>query len=132
MKKASNITRKLLNDEIDERMIILREMREIFKRKQINFECNKEQNYNFVNVNKLIKIAYNEIDKSNSFDSNYKDVMQIILSYDTITEQTNDRLFKQMLINNNQVFSTMLQVLRNLNVITHQNITMKNAIFTRD
>ena len=67
-------------------MTILREMKIFFKREQINFECNKEQNYNFVNVNKLIKIAYNEIDKSNSFDSNYKNVMQIILSYDTITE----------------------------------------------
>ena len=132
MKKTSNITRKLLNDEIDVRMIILREMREIFKREQINFECNKEQDYNFVNVNKLIKIAYNEIDKSNSFDSNYKNVMQIILSYDTITEQTNDELLKQMLINSNQVFSTMLQTFRNLNVTTHQNITMKNAIFTRN
>ena len=132
MKKTSNIVRKLFNDEIDVKMTILREMREIFKREQINFECNKEQDYNFVNVNKLIKVAYSEIDKSNSFDSNYKNVMQIILSYDTATEQTNDELFRQMLINSNQIFSTMLQALRSLNVTTHQNIIMKNAISTRD
>ena len=132
MKKTSNIARKLLNDEIDVKMTILREMKEIFKKKQINFECNKEQDYSFVNVNKLIKIAYNEIDKSNSFDSNYKDVMQIVLSYDTVTEQTNDELFRQMLINSNQIFSVMLQALRSLNVETHQDITMKNAISTRD
>ena len=115
IKRASNISRKLSNDEIDVEMIILRNMKNVSKRKQINFEYQKEQNYNFIAVNKLIRTIYNEINKLNSFDSKYKKIMQMMLFHTTNFDQINDELLKQILINNNQIFSTMFQTLRSLN-----------------
>ena len=115
IKRTSNISRKLSNDEIDVEMTILRNMKNVSKKKQINFECQKKQNYNFIVVNKLIKTIYNEINKFNSFDSKYKKTMQMMLFHTTNFDQINDELLKQILINSNQVFSTMLQTLRSLN-----------------
>ena len=115
IKRVSDISRKLSNDEIDVEMTILRNMKNVSKKKQINFECQKEQNYNFIVVNKLIKAIYNEINKFNSFDSRYKKTMQMMLFHTTNFDQINDELFKQILINNNQIFSTMFQTLRSLN-----------------
>ena len=83
IKRVSNISRKLFNDEIDVEIIILRNMKNVSKKKQINFECQKKQNYNFIVVNKLIKTIYNEINKFNSFDSKYKKTMQMMLFHTT-------------------------------------------------
>ena len=48
-------------------------MDEQHKRSQVNFECNKGQDYSFKTVEKLVKSAYNEIGKPNPFDANYRD-----------------------------------------------------------
>ena len=45
----------------------------------MNFEYNKNLNYNFAIIEKLIKLRYNKIKKSNLFDLNYRDNIKIIL-----------------------------------------------------
>ena len=50
MKRADDLIRKMPNNNIEINIITLREMRELYKRKQISFEGNKDVNYLFTNV----------------------------------------------------------------------------------
>lgn len=61
LKKASDISRKLPNDEIDVGMATLQGMRDRSKREQVNFKCNKDSDYTFPRVERLIKAAYSEV-----------------------------------------------------------------------
>ena len=80
MKKTDDLIKKMFRNDIEINIITFREMRKFYKKKQIFFECNKNVNYSFINVQKLVKAAYNEIEKPNFFDSKYKNNMKIVLS----------------------------------------------------
>ena len=66
-------------DEIEINIIIFKKIRNRYKKKQINFEYNKNSNYIFIIIEKFIKTIYNKIEKLNFFDSIYRDNMKIIL-----------------------------------------------------
>ena len=68
LKRAGDLARKMPDDEIDIGMATLRGMDDQHKRSQVNFECNKGQDYSYPTVEKLIKAAYSEIGKPNPFD----------------------------------------------------------------
>ena len=78
------------NDQIKINIIMLRDMKNQFKRKQINFDCNKKLNYFYFNVKRLIKAIYSQIDKSNFFKINI--VVEIIMSQRH--HVTNDELLR--------------------------------------
>ena len=50
VKKANDLIRKIFNDNIEIDIITFREIRELYKKEQISFECNKNINYSFTNV----------------------------------------------------------------------------------
>ena len=74
-------------------------MRDVNKRNIISFECNKNVDYVFIIIIRLIKIVYNEINKINSFDLEYRNVIKINLF--NIISMFNEKLMKQMFININ-------------------------------
>jgi len=51
----------------------------IVKRDIISFEYNKDFDYTYNYVIKLIKAAYSEFKKINPFEPSYKDILKIIL-----------------------------------------------------
>ena len=59
-------------DEIEIGMATLLGMGDQHKRKQINFECNKGEDYSYMTVEKLIKAAYSEIRRPSPFNSAYQ------------------------------------------------------------
>ena len=77
----------------------MKKIRDVNKRNIISFECNKNVDYVFVIIIRLIKIVYNEINKINSFDLEYRDVIKINLF--NIISMFNEKLMKQMFININ-------------------------------
>ena len=79
LKKASNLIRKMFINEIEIDIITFKKMRDRYKKEQINFEYNKDSNYIFVTIEKLVKTIYNEIEKSNPFDSTYRNNIRVML-----------------------------------------------------
>ena len=88
LKRAAELASKMVNDDIDVGMAILRGMKDQFKREQINFECNKGSDYSYPTVEKLIKAVYSEIGKPNPFDPAYRDSMGVVLPAKTSPSQT--------------------------------------------
>ena len=97
-KRISKLIKKIIKNEINVEMITLRDMKNQSKKKQINFECNKNANYNYKTIEKFIKIVYNEIEKFDFFDSIYKNSIIIVLSHEI---QFNENLLRQIFINTN-------------------------------
>ena len=54
LKRAMDLSRKLPNDEVDVGMATLKGMRDMHKRDQVTFECNKSADYSFKMVERLI------------------------------------------------------------------------------
>ena len=120
LKRAAELASKMVNDDIDVGMAILRGMKDQFKREQINFECNKGSDYSYPTVEKLIKAAYSEVGKPNPFDPSNKDVTGVVLPHGRPV-QTNDDLLRQVLINTNQAFPALLQGFRAINMAVSNN-----------
>ena len=97
-KRISKLIKKIIKNEINVEMITLRDMKNQSKKKQINFECNKNANYNYKTIEKFIKIVYNEIEKFDFFDSIYKNSIIIVLLHEI---QFNENLLRQIFINTN-------------------------------
>ena len=76
---------------------MLRDMKNQFKKEQINFDCNKKSNYFYLNMKRLIKTIYSQIDKLNFFETNI--VVEVMMFQRH--HVTNDELFRQTLINCN-------------------------------
>ena len=114
LKRASDISRKLPNDEIDVGMAVVRGMKDKTKREQVNFECSKDSDYTFTTVEKLVKAAYSEIGKPNPFDPGYKEATQTV----TLGShgQTSDEMLRQALANSSQALPAILQALRSMHV----------------
>ena len=123
LKRAAELARKMVHDDIDVGMATLRGMRDQFKREQINFECNKSSDYDYLTVERLIKAAYSEVGKPNPFDPDYKDARGLVLPGNG--SLTNDELLRQVLINTNQAFPTLLQSFRSLNLAANNGITIR-------
>ena len=73
-------------------MITLKKIRDVNKRNIISFKYNKNINYVFIIIIQFIKTAYNEINKINSFNFEYRDVMKINLF--NIISIFNEKLMK--------------------------------------
>ena len=73
-------------------MITLKKMRDVNKRNIISFKYNKNVNYVFIIIIQFIKTTYNEINKINSFNFEYRDVMKINLF--NIISIFNEKLMK--------------------------------------
>ena len=71
LKRATDLARRVPNDEIEIGMATLCGMHDQHKRGQVNFECNKSSDYSFATVEKLVKAAYREIGKPNPFDATH-------------------------------------------------------------
>ena len=93
-------------------MATQRGMHDEEKRGRISFECNKNADYTFTNVLKLIKAAYSEIGKANPFDPGYKDSLKLTLP--GAPQLSNEELMRQVLINTNQAFPALVQGMRSL------------------
>lgn len=113
LKKASELAMKLPTDDIDVGMATLKGMSDIQKRERVSFECNKDHDYSFTTVQRLIKAAYGEVGKLTPFDPGYKDSMKITLP-GIPAASNNDELLRQVLINTQQALPALLQGLRNL------------------
>jgi len=111
--RADDFPAKLPSDDIDVGMAVLKGMRDGSKKEKVSFECNKDANYAYDMVKKLIKAAYSEVGKISPFDPNYKESMQVSLRDSGIT--ITDELLRQVLINTNSAFPALLQRMRSLN-----------------
>ena len=123
LKRAAELSRKMVHDDFEIGMATLRGMRDQPKREQINFECNKESDYSYLTIEKLVKAAYSEVGKPNPFDPDYKDARGLVLPGHG--SQTNDDLIRQVLINTNQAFPAILQGFRSLNLAANNGITIR-------
>lgn len=126
--RADDLAAKLLSDDIDVEMTVFKEMRDDSKKKKMSFECNKDANYAYNIIKKLIKTVYSEIEKISSFDSNYKEFMQISLRDSEIT--IIDELLRQILINTNVAFSALLQKMRSLNTAVVSEVSIAKSKIT--
>ena len=69
-------------------MATLKGMSDASKRDIVSFECNKDSDYDFTTVVRLIEAAYSEVGKMNPFDPGYKDAMRVTLP--GVTKLSND------------------------------------------
>lgn len=104
--RADDLAAKLPADDIDVGMTVLKGMKNGSKKEKISFECNKEANYAYDMVKKLVKAAYSEVGKISPFDPSYKESMQVSLKDIGIT--TTDEPLRQVLINTNAAFPALL------------------------
>ena len=123
LKRAAELARKMVHNDIDVNIATLRGIKDQFKREQINFEYNKGSNYLYLTIKRLIKAAYSEVGKPNPFNPDYKDAKGLVLPGHA--SQTNDELLRQVLINTNQAFPAILQGFRSLNLAANNGITIK-------
>lgn len=112
LKRAGDLHQKLPQEYIDVGMATLRGMHDGERRGRVSFECNKNADYSYPNVLKLIKAAYSEIGKANPFDPGYKDSLKLTLP--GAPQMSNEELMRQVLINTNQAFPALVQGMRNL------------------
>jgi len=66
------------------------------KRERVLFECNKDRDYLFASVQRLIKVAYGEVEKLTLFNPGYKDSIKITLPSGLvlISSSTNKELLR--------------------------------------
>ncbi|KAL8804258.1 MAG: hypothetical protein Q9200_005898 [Gallowayella weberi] len=121
--RCEDLSMKLPTDDIDVDMATLKGMRDSFKRERVSFECNKDDDYSFTKVKRLIKAAYIEIGKISPFDLAYRDSMGINLS----SSYTGDVLLKHALINTTAAFPAILQGIKSLNITVSKGITVKQS-----
>ena len=121
LKRAGELSLKLPQEDIDVGMATLKGMHDVGKRERISFECNKDADYSYANVLRLIKAAYSEIGKTNPFDPNYKDSLKLTLP--GASALTNEELMRQVLINTNQAFPALVQGMRSLQTTFAQRST---------
>ena len=79
LKCAGDFYQKLPQDDIDVGIATLRGMHNEENRGEVSFECNKNADYTFANVLRLMKAAYNEIGIANPFEPGYKDSLKLAL-----------------------------------------------------
>ncbi len=84
-------------------MATLKGMSDAGKRDIVSFKYNKDSNYNFTTVVRLIKVAYSEVGKINLSDPGYKDAMRVTLP----GVLSNKKLIRQVLISTNQTFPAL-------------------------
>jgi len=120
--RADDLAAKLPSDDIDVGMAVLKGMRDGSKKEKVSFECNKDANYSYDMVKKLIKAAYSEVGKISPFDPSYKESMQVSLRDSGIT--TTDELLRQVLINTNAAFPALLQGMRSLNTAVASGVSI--------
>ena len=113
VKRINDLIRKMLSDDIEINIIIFRKMRKLYKKEQISFECNKNVNYSFINVQKLVKAVYNEINKSNLFDSEYNNSIRVVLLNNRLVSFQIDVIY-QVILNQNQILLILLNDIRHL------------------
>lgn len=97
-------------------------------KKKMFFECNKDANYFYDMIKKLIKAVYSKVEKINSFDLSYKKFMQISLRNSEII--TTNELFRQILININAAFLTLLQKMRFFNTTVASDVSIAKLKIT--
>ena len=110
--RAEELATRLPADDVDVGMATLKGMKDEARRDRITFECNKDADYFFSKIKKLVAAAYNEVGKISPFDSGYKKAMQVFL---TGLPASMDDLLRQVFINTNAAFSALLQGMRLLN-----------------
>ena len=122
LKKASELAMKLPTDDIDVGMATLKGMRDLGKRERVSFECNKDHDYSFTTVQRLVRAAYSEVGKLTPFDPGYKDAMKITLPGIPASANTDD-LLRQLLINTNQAIPALVHGMRAMNTNQPKSIT---------
>lgn len=125
IKRASELAIRLPSEQIDVGMAVLKGMRDVDKRQQVTFECNKDSDYSFPTVLRFMQAAYSEIGRMNPFDPGYKDSMQIALP--GRQSMSNEELMRQVLINTNQAFPALVQGMRALYTAQSKSSTAKPA-----
>ena len=88
-------------------MAALRGMKDTPKRDQVTFQCNKDIDYSFKTVERLIKVAYSEVGKINPFDTGYKDAIGVTLPSQR-SNATENELLRQALLNNSVAIPALL------------------------
>ena len=85
-------------------MATLKGIKNKTRRNRITFECNKNADYFFSKIKKLIAAAYNKIGKISPFNFKYKKAIQVFL---TELPVFINNLLRQVLINTNTVFPAL-------------------------
>jgi hypothetical protein len=111
--RVDDLAVKLLFDDIDIKITVLKEMKDDSKKERMSFKCHKDANYFYDMIKKLIKAVYSKVEKISSFDLSYKKSIQISLRNSEIIIM--NELLRQILININVMFSTFLQRMRSFN-----------------
>ena len=122
LNKAEELSMRLPQDDIDVGMATLKGMRDTIKRERVSFECNKDADYSFTTVKRLITAAYNEIGQLSPFDPAYKSAMQISLGS---TGASNEELLREVLVNTSRSLPAILQGMRALNTAVTAGISVK-------
>lgn len=124
LERAEDLATKLPTDEINVGMATLKGMKDEDKRSRVTYDCNKEQDFSFPHIKKLIAAAYSEVGKISPFDPSYKESMQVSLTSQTTATSTED-LLRQVLINTNVAFPALLQGMRSLNTAVAGGVSIK-------
>ena len=118
LKRAEELAIRLPQDHFDVGMATLKGMNDASKRDLVSFECNKDLDYYFATVVRLIKAAYSEVGKVSPFNPGYKDAMRVTLP--GVTKLSNKELMRQVLINTNSAFPTLVQGMRALHAANNK------------
>ncbi|KAL8825271.1 MAG: hypothetical protein Q9170_007862, partial [Blastenia crenularia] len=121
--RCDDLVLKIPTASVEIGMACLRGMKDPVKRERVSFECNKDSNYEYANVSRLIKAAYIEIGKISPFDPEYSNSMGISLPGATTTEE----MLRQALVNTSAAFPAILQGLRSLNTAVTKGVAFKPA-----
>ena len=92
---------RLPANDVDVKIAIFKSIKNKARRNKITFECNKNTNYFFSKIKKLIAAVYNKVGKISFFNSGYKKAMQVFLI--KLLVFIND-LLRQVFININTAF----------------------------
>lgn len=125
MRKAAEMARKLVSDDIDVEVTALQRVKDSSKKEQVNSECIKDADYSFATVNRLAKAFYSQAGEANLLDAGYHDALQRALSGASSQGLSNDEVLRQALISSQQAFPAMLQALRGLNAATTREVAVR-------
>jgi len=120
--RADDLAVKLSFNDIDVEMTVLKEMKDESKKERVFFKCHKDANYFYDMIKKLIKAVYSKVEKISSFDLSYKKFMQISLKDSEIIIM--NELLRQILININVIFLTLLQKMKSFNTRVASNVSV--------